>query len=331
MAMPVIDDTVGRTPDSADVVARVVMKDAHPKTSPDLESPAIEEGYYSRFVDSLEGPARETPIYRFSFISWYSRQTDVNPLRTKSATGGVCAIVGDILAQCIENSTGLRSDSTEGLHVQRILAVFIAGLFYGPILHYFYASMEYVLPIVDDQCLSEGDDTLASKNCGRVDQTQCDPYIVSQDARDDIIGTDEDILPHYACYSTMFTSFSLVSQRQYVNAFLHVAIDQGIMAFPFVAIMMFITGIVEGHWNTLREEFASDYIDNIHALWVAALLGIGPIQIIAFRLLPLKWRNLVANILDVLEVMVMSYLAHRNREAPYQEMPEESDDWYGNK
>ncbi len=323
--MPVIDDTVGRTPDSADVVTRVVVKDDHPGISPALESLAIEEGYYSRFVDSSDGPSKETLLYRF--CAWYSRQTDKNPLRTKSATGGVCAIVGDILAQCIENSTSLRSDSTEGLHMQRILAVFIAGLFYGPILHYVYASMEYVLPInCDDQCLSEGDDTLASKNGGRVDQTKC----VDQDARDDIIVTDEDILPHYACHSTMFTSFSLVSQRQYVNAFLHVAIDQGLMAFPFVAIMMFITGIVEGHWNTLREEFASDYIDNIHALWVAALLGIGPIQIIAFRLLPLKWRALAANILDVLEVMVMSYLAHRNREAPYQEMPEESDDWYEN-
>jgi hypothetical protein len=191
--------------------------------------------------------------------------------------------------------------------------------------------MEYALPInCDDQCLSEGDDTIASKNSSIVDPTKFAPNIVDQDDRHDILGTDEDILPHYGCYSTMFTSFSLASQRQYVNAFLHVAIDQGLMAFPFVAIMMFITGIVEGHWNTLREEFASDYIDNIHALWVAALLGIGPIQIIAFRLLPLKWRALAANILDVLEVMVMSYLAHRNREAPYQEMPEESDDWYGN-
>ena len=327
--MPVIDDTVGRMPDSVDIVTRVVVKDDHIKTSPALESLAIEEGYYSRFVDSSEGPAKETLIYRF--CSWYSRQTDKNPLRTKSATGGVCAIVGDILAQCIENSTSLRSDSTEGLHMQRILAVFIAGLFYGPILHYVYATMEYALPInCDDQCLSEGDDTLASKNSSIVDPTKCAPNIVDQDDRHDILGTDEDILPHYACYSTMFTSFSLVSQRQYVNAFLHVAIDQGLMAFPFVAIMMFITGIVESHWSTLREEFASDYIDNIHALWVAALLGIGPIQIIAFRLLPLKWRALAANILDVLEVMVMSYLAHRNREAPYQEMPEESDDWYGN-
>jgi hypothetical protein len=329
MAMPVIEDTVGHTPDSADVVTRVVVKNDQSKTSPALESLAIEEGYYSRFVDSCEGSAKETLIYRF--CSWYSRQTDENPLRTKSATGGVCAIVGDILAQCIENSTSLRSDSTEGLHVRRIIAVLIAGLCYGPILHYVYASMEYVLPIhCDDQCLSGGGDALAStKNGGRVDQTKFDPDIVHKDDNDDIV-TDEDILPHYACYSTMFTSFSLVSKRQYVNAFLHVAIDQGLMAFPFVAIMMFITGIVEGQWNTLREEFASDYIDNIHALWVAALLGIGPIQIIAFRLLSLKWRALVANILDVLEVMVMSYLAHRNREAPYQEMPEESDDWYGN-
>jgi hypothetical protein len=102
----------------------------------------------------------------------------------------------------------------------------------------------------------------------------------------------------------------------YVNAFIHVAIDQGIMAFPFVALMMFVTGIVEGHWNKLGQEFSEDYIDNIYALWLAAIFGIGPLQIIAFRYLDLKWRALAANLLDVLEVMVMSYLTHRNREAP---------------
>jgi hypothetical protein len=186
--------------------------------------------------------------------------------------------------------------------------------------------MEYFCPInCNNQCLSERNDTLASNDDGTVDQNKCDPYHIDEDTRHDLV-PEEEILPHYACYSTMFNSYSLLSQRQYVNAFLHVAIDQGIMAFPFVAIMMIITGIVEGHWNSLGEEFASDYIDNIHALWVAALLGIGPIQIIAFRLLDLKWRNLAANVLDVLEVMVMSYLTHRNREAPNQEMPD--DDWY---
>ena len=112
-----------------------------------------------------------------------------------------------------------------------------------------------------------------------------------------------------------------------MNATLHVAIDQGLMAFPFVAIMMLLTGIVEGHtFDNIGSEFKQDYLDNIHSLWVAALLGIGPIQIIAFRFLSLKWRALAANILDVLEVMVMSYLTHRNREAPYQQSNDDDDD-----
>ncbi|KAL3806266.1 hypothetical protein ACHAXA_004777 [Cyclostephanos tholiformis] len=320
-----MDDTLTRSPKTGDVDTRVVMKDAQPNSSPPFESFAIEEGCnYSIFVDSCDGPPRDTIVHRF--CSWYSRQTEVNPLRTKSATGGICAIVGDILAQCIENGTSLRSESTEGLHMRRILAVFIAGLCYGPILHHVYASLEDVLPIhCDNQCLTV-ENNITSKDYKVGDEVEVNPYNIDLE-RDDIVA-DEEILPHYNCYSTMFTSFSLVSQRQYVNAFLHVAIDQGFMAFPFVAIMMLITGIVEGHWNSLGEEFTSDYIDNIHALWLASLLGIGPIQIIAFRFLPLKWRALAANILDVLEVMVMSYLAHRNREAPNQELPDESDDWY---
>ena len=326
MAMPAMDDTVSRSPDTGDAVVPEAMKDGHPKGSPPALEPFAIEGdlfNYSMFVDSCEGPPRDTVVHRF--CSWYSRQTEVNPLRTKSATGGICAIVGDILAQCIENGTSLRSESTEGLHMRRILAVFIAGLCYGPILHHVYASLEYFLPIhCDNQCLSGSKDV--ASNDGKVDD---DIYNADLETAD--IVAPEEILPHYACYSTMFTSFSLVSQRQYVNAFLHVAIDQGLMAFPFVAIMMLITGIVEGHWNSLGGEFTSDYIDNIHALWLAALLGIGPMQIIAFRLLPLKWRALAANMLDVLEVMVMSYLAHRNREAPNQEIPDESDDWYNRK
>jgi hypothetical protein len=280
-------------------------------------------GNYSIFVDSCEGPPRDTVVHRL--CSWYSHQTEVNPLPTKSATGGICAIVGDILAQCIENGTSLRSASTEGLHVRRILAVFIAGLCYGPILHYVYASLEYLIPIhCDDQSLCEPNRVVGSNDVKVEDD---DDACYKADLEKADIVSPEEILPSYACYSTMFTSFSLVSQRQYVNAFLHVAIDQGLMAFPFVAIMMFITGIVEGHWNSLGEEFASDYINNIHALWIAALFGIAPIQMIAFRLLPLKWRPLAANVLDILEVMVMSILAHRNREAPNGEIPDESDDW----
>ena len=107
------------------------------------------------------------------------------------------------------------------------------------------------------------------------------------------------------------------SHRKCVNAFLHVLIDQGLMAFAFVAIMMFVTGVVEGHWHNLAEEFERDYIDNIHRLWIAALVAIGPIQMMAFRFLSLKWRALAVSFLDVFEVTMMSYITHRNREELY--------------
>lgn len=302
-------DIVGRSSNSANVDNLILMNDAQPKSFPTIYSFTIEEGHYSKFDESgevLTPPQNNimlnTIIYRF--CSWYSTQNEVNPLRTISLTGGICAFVGDILAQCIEKRTSLRTESTEGLHHRRTLAVFIAGLCYGPLLHYTYALLEYILPIhCEEQWLGDGA-TASTQEDDIVDQSNLKPISA--------------VPPYTMCYSTMFHSFSLISTKKYVNAFLHVAIDQGIMAFPFVAIMMLITGIVEGHWNKLGKEFSEDYMDNIHALWIAALFGIGPIQIVAFRFLDLKWRALAANILDVLEVMVMSYLTHRNRKVPDQ-------------
>jgi hypothetical protein len=270
------------------------------------KSPAI-DGYYSMDVDEYHAADLPTASRRskynifYRFGSWYSKRVDESPVLTKSATGGLSAILGDLLAQYIENNTSLRSDSTEGLHAQRILAVFLTGLCYGPILHYFYTFMEHQLPIQqceDPPCL-DGDNDTKDEITDYSNSAVLDEYI-----------------PRYSCHSTMLHSYFPFSKTKYLNAFLHVAIDQGFMAFPFVALMMVITGVVEGHYSELREEFETVYIQNVHALWIAALLGMGPMQIIAFRYLSLKWRNLVANILDVIEVMVMSYVTHRTREAP---------------
>lgn len=271
------------------------------------EPPAI-DGYYSMDVDEYHAADQPTSSFRHSkynifyrFGSWYSKRVDESPVLTKSATGGLSAILGDLLAQYLENNTSLREDSTEGLHAQRILAVFLTGLCYGPILHYFYTFMEHQLPIQqceDPPCIESDSDT----------KDEITDYSNS--------AVLDEYIPRYSCHSTMFHSFFSFSKTKYVNAFLHVAIDQGFMAFPFVALMMVITGVVEGHSSELREEFETVYIQNVHALWIAALLGMGPMQIVAFRYLSLKWRNLVANILDVIEVMVMSYVTHRTREAP---------------
>lgn len=281
-----------------------VSKTSFTAESVKKDSSAI-DGYYSMDVDDEYQGTSDRPsstssrniFYRFG--KWYSKRVDESPVFTKSATGGLSAILGDLLAQYIENNTVLRSEATEGLHAQRILAVFLTGLCYGPILHYFYTFMEHQLPIqqCDDPCLND-------------DYTKDESRDYSNSA---VFG---EYIPRYSCHSTMFHSYFPYSKTKYVNAFLHVAIDQGFMAFPFVALMMVITGVVEGHYDELREEFETVYIQNVHALWIAALLGMGPMQIIAFRYLPLKWRNLVANILDVIEVTVLSWATHRTREVP---------------
>ena len=304
---------------------RIVMTaDTQSKSTRTMESFAIEDGcYYSEFFESGDVNESNDMSNTSTFCSWYSTQTETHPLLTSSLTGGICACVGDVVAQFIENSTNLRQDSTYGLHYRRTLAVFTAGLCYGPLLQTMYATLDHILPIHckdKDNCLCDIDNAVT-------DSKEEDDIDISAISREIVDDTSVETPVSNYCYSTMFHSFSLVSTKEYVNAFVHVAIDQGIMAFPFVALMMFVTGIVEGHWDKLGQEFSEDYIDNIHALWLAALFGIGPLQIIAFRYLDLKWRALVANLLDVLEVMVMSYLTHRNREAPQQYESNDDDSW----
>lgn len=374
-----------------------VLLNNAPNNNSNSRANIVEDDHYSRFVDhsssssscdkqsstaaafttsphsastkrkknhNTKNNKKKSIIHRFCY--WYSNQTETNPLRTKSITGGVCAVIGDTLAQMIECMIDGTSLIDEGLHIRRMLAVSLAGLCYGPILHYVYAFMEHVLPIKYESTTPNNETITSTRTTmindvieediiedagiemsnglgqdGMIISSSSPYYNISESAEADnteysldqattttIELVDESILPHFACSSTMFHSFSLIRPRRYVNATLHVAIDQGLMAFPFVAIMMVITGVVEGHTIIkIQQEFEQDYLANIHALWLAALLGIGPIQIIAFRFLRLKWRALAANILDVLEVMVMSYLAHRNREAPYQQSND--DDWIG--
>lgn len=239
---------------------------------------------------------------------------DCHPLLTKSITGGCSAILGDLLAQYIEyNYDRIRDEEPEGFHVWRTIAMFMTGLTYGPMLHYVYEFYEHVFPIDCDKMLMDGCKDSVSM------ESDSSPNAAADDAITNLkLGniTDEQhdasIQQQYSC--TMFYSSYALSHRKFMNAFLHVAIDQGIMGFVYVAIMMIVTGVVEGQWKELREEFHDDYIDNVRALWIAALFGIGPMQLIAFRYLPLKWRCMAVNVLDVFEVMVMSTITHRNRE-----------------
>ena len=317
-------------------------------------------------------PGMNTGLYNFCY--WYSTQMDTHPVRTKSMTGGLTSILGDIVAQIIENNTVIRTVDTNGIYWARVLAMFCCGLTFGPMLHYTYELYEYVLPI--DGCISI--DEITDAQCGG--PSACgggvggttngvsngdsfDDRSIIQDSKNGEEGMDarsnslhtfnsiqEPVVPPpppsmddnnngnhvplpsttiiddysttsipattYFCHSTMFHSYYTISHRKYVNAFLHVVIDQGIMQIFYVALMMLITGIVEGRMTTLYATFHADYVPNVHIVWFAALTVLGPIQMMCFRFLSLKWRALSVSILDVLEVTIMSCIAHRNVEVP---------------
>jgi hypothetical protein len=281
----------------------------------------------------------------YNFCYWYSTQMDTHPVRTKSLTGGLTSIFGDIIAQVMENNTVIRTIDTNGIHWARVLAMFCCGLIFGPMLHYTYELYEYILPI--DACISI--DEIIDAKCGgpsacggdvgvgggdisngnSFDDTFEEPVVpppsMDNNNNDDhvpipsstiIDDYSTSIPPTYFCHSTMFHSYYTISHRRYVNAFLHVVIDQGIMQIFYVALMMLITGIIEGRVSTLASTFHEDYIDNLHCVWFAALTVLGPIQMICFRFLSLKWRALSVSLLDVLEVTIMSSIAHRNVEVP---------------
>jgi hypothetical protein len=293
----------------------------------------------------------------YNFCYWYSTQMDTHPVWTKSITGGITSILGDIVAQVMENTTVIRTEETSGIYWARVLAMFCCGLTFGPMLHYTYELYEYILPIdacisideiIDAKCggpsacggvgvdgtisngnsFDEGIDTttppkLQSHAFNSFEEAVVPPPSMDNNNDDDdhvplpiIDDYSTSIPPTYFCHSTMFHSYYTLSHRRYVNAFLHVVIDQGIVQIFDVALMMLIAGVIEGRLSTLATTFHEDYIDNLHYVWFAALTVLGPIQMMCFRFLSLKWRALSVSILDVLEVTIMSSIAHRNVEVP---------------
>jgi hypothetical protein len=79
------------------------------------------------------------------FVTIYSEQLESHPIRTKSLTAGILTVLGDLLAQGIEQAF----HETSGLDGRRIFAMFIEGFcFSGPMMHFAYEAYEHLFPIV---------------------------------------------------------------------------------------------------------------------------------------------------------------------------------------
>ncbi|KAL7517458.1 hypothetical protein ACHAWX_002377 [Stephanocyclus meneghinianus] len=282
--------TSGRTP----------LRKRTPKLVVPPKSAAKKEDHFSPTIDGYtihpDDDDVKTSARRVSCMecvsnvgNWYAAQLESHPVRTKSLTAGTLAVIGDVLAQIIEFGTALK-DKDILFDNRRIFAMFIEGsCVSGPMLHFVFEFYEYICPIhCIDECVHKDQDL---KSTGSFcDEEDGEPKTTS---------------PPEQTYT--------VSKRQYLAAFLHVAFDQVVMAFPYVAGMMIVTALVEGHGSNLAEELEDEYMNNVKASWMAALL-LAPYQFLAFRYLPITWRVLAVNLQDVIWVMAMSYVTHRTRE-----------------
>lgn len=255
---------------------------------------------YSAFDDDNQEISTGTSAKRISccdivyrVCDWYEDQMGKKPVRTKCFTAGILAAFADFLAQLIENHSNLREDSTGEYDQRRMFAMFVEGFFVsGPLLHYVFEVYEHHFPICLEECTNYDDDL----------PTNADGFLEPTCTS----GRSEWSYPREWN----------ASRRMFLNAFLHVAFDQIFMAFIYVGAIMIVTSFVEGHGDELAEELENDYFTAVKASWIASL-GLAPIQFLAFRFLPARYRVLAVNLQDVVWVCIMSYVTHRNREPTY--------------
>lgn len=200
-----------------------------------------------------------------NLVSIYLHFLAKHELLTKCLTSGVIGIIGDFLAQCFEYS--VKQQSVKTVHTLdriRLFGIFFEStLISGPLMHYAYDYMEYLVPVHNN----------------------------------DLKG------------STKVNTNPLSS---WIAPGIHVLADVVILGPIFVFTMMLFTSIIEGRISTCTSEFVLDYGPALRASTVASLSFV-PIQLIAFKCLPIKFRLLYMNFQDVIWNAVVSVMAHKSR------------------
>jgi hypothetical protein len=85
---------------------------------------------YSLYDDDVATTATSGRFSQLLNHLWtvYSNQLETNPIRTKSLTAGTLSVVGDLLAQAIEQSFDNTGEESSGLDGWRVFAMFMEGL-----------------------------------------------------------------------------------------------------------------------------------------------------------------------------------------------------------
>ena len=96
-------------------------------------------------------------------------------------------------------------------------------------------------------------------------------------------------------------------------AMLHVVADTLLLDSIFIATTFWFSGWFEGFsLKQIRSQFRRDYVAAFKAGALTSVL-VMPIELVCFRFLPLSFRVLAVNFIDIVWDAVISYMAHRSR------------------
>jgi hypothetical protein len=200
-------------------------------------------------------------------ISLYVHFLGAHALLTKCVTSGVIGGMGDMCAQCFEHGVAnTQSFARRSLDRRRVFGIFIESMFMaGPLMHYAYDFLEYLVPVHDS---AEDDE----KNLVKIS-----------------------------------------NEKRWAAAFFHVLSDIFLLGPIYVLSMIVTTSLVEGRIGTLKKELLLDYFPTLRASIYASLAFL-PMQVLAFRTLPIQFRLLYVNVQDIGWNAIVSFMAHKSRQ-----------------
>jgi Mpv17 / PMP22 family len=97
-----------------------------------------------------------------------------------------------------------------------------------------------------------------------------------------------------------------------VAALTQVFINDFFLDAIFVATTIVTTGVAEGYARQIVPQFRNDYLATVRASW-ATSLALMPLEFACFRFLPLSFRVLGMNFIDIFWEALISYMVHRRR------------------
>jgi hypothetical protein len=96
-------------------------------------------------------------------------------------------------------------------------------------------------------------------------------------------------------------------------ALIHVLLDSLLLDSVFVTSAFWITGLLEGFsFKQLRQQYQRDIGGTLKASWLTSLFLL-PVEVVCFRYLPVTYRVLAVNVLDIVWDTVISFMSHKTR------------------